>query len=238
MHEHRHNQPEPVPDDAPTDPVEGASPATDRHPADTDPVDEAAGPRERDDSLEQADEATPRIWVASLADYTNAILHGAWIDANQSSDDLQVAIRQMLAASPWTARTGEPAEEWAIFDHENFGNLRIGEYEDLSWVSAVAKGIVEHGPAFAAWAEVMQDEDMLDGFTDTYRGHYDSVEDYAGQLVDDLGYEQILDDILPDDIRRYITIDTTALARDMQLGGDIHVIPADDGGVWMFDAHQ
>lgn len=32
--------------------------------------------------------STPRIYVACLASYNNGVLHGRWIDANQSADDL------------------------------------------------------------------------------------------------------------------------------------------------------
>lgn len=40
----------------------------------------------------------------------------------------------MLAASPTTTRTGEPAEEWAIHDHEGFGGLEIDPHESLEEV--------------------------------------------------------------------------------------------------------
>ncbi len=52
---------------------------------------------------------TPSIYVACLASYNNAILHGVWIDATQSEDDIMKEIWEMLDNSP------EPnAEEYAI----------------------------------------------------------------------------------------------------------------------------
>ena len=53
----------------------------------------------------------------------------------------------MLACSP------EPvAEEWAIHDFKGFGLAYISEYESPETVSRLARGIAEHGLAFAAWA--------------------------------------------------------------------------------------
>ncbi len=176
----------------------------------------------------------PRIWVASLSDYNNGIQHGAWLDAAQDEAELQAGINAMLAASPLTVHTGEPAEEWAIHDHQGFGTLPIYEHEDLSWISKVAQGIRQHGLAFAAYADVMEDEELLDGFDGAYLGHYDDLHAYVEELVNDLGYDRILDEALPASIRPYVKIDITATARDLELGGDLHAVSANDGGVWIF----
>ncbi len=64
----------------------------------------------------------PSIYVACLASYNNAILHGVWIDATQSEDEIMEEIWSMLENSP------EPnAEEYAIHDYEGFGNIPIHE---------------------------------------------------------------------------------------------------------------
>lgn len=182
---------------------------------------------------------TPRIWVGSLSDYNAGILHGEWIDAARESEEIWADIHRMLAASPTTARYGEPAEEWGIFDFDGFGLARVYQHDRLEAVARVARGIAEHGLAFAAWADVMEGDDAaLDTFEDAYLGHYDSVEAYAEQLIDDLGYDRLLDEAIPEHLRSYVRIDTDALARDMQMGGDIHAITAEDGGVWLFDARQ
>lgn len=198
-----------------------------------------ANPEEQAHSPEHADDDGPRIWVGSLSDYNNGVLHGDWIDAAREPDEIWADVHRILAESPTTARTGEPAEEWGIFDYDGFGSARVYQHDHLDGVARVARGIAEHGLAFAAWADVMEgDEQALNQFEDAYLGHYDSVEAYAEQLIDDLGYEQLLDEAIPDHLRSYVRIDTDALARDMQLGGDIHAITAEDGGVWLFDARQ
>jgi antirestriction protein len=79
----------------------------------------------------------------------------------------------------------------------------------------------------------MEDETAFDGFTDAYLGEYDSLEAYVEQLIDDLDYEQLLDNAVPESLRPYVRIDTEMLARDM--GSDVHVYPRGDGGVWVFD---
>jgi len=174
----------------------------------------------------------PQIWVASLADYNNGTLHGVWLNAVREEAELQADIATMLAASPLTAETGEPAEEWAIFDYDGFAPLRIDEHESLSWISRVAKGITEHGPAFAAYADVVEEEELLAGFDVAYLGHYDSLHAYVEQLVNDLGYDRILDENLPATVRPYVKIDITATAHDLLR--DLHALSAPDGGVWIF----
>lgn len=52
---------------------------------------------------------TPRIYVACLAAYNSGMLHGEWIDADQSADELHEGVQRMLKAS---SQPG--AEEWAI----------------------------------------------------------------------------------------------------------------------------
>ena len=74
----------------------------------------------KNDSVAQEEPTTtPRIYVASLADYNAGRLHGRWIRADQQAEALHQEIAAMLAESQ------EPvAEDWAIHDYENFGTLR------------------------------------------------------------------------------------------------------------------
>jgi antirestriction protein len=188
-------------------------------------------------ALEQHEQSAlppPRIWAASLSDYNNGVLHGAWIEAAREPEEIQADITAMLAASPWTTQTGEPAEEWAIHDRDGFGSLRIDEHENLRWISLVGKGIAQHGLAFAAYAEVVEDEELLGSFDQEFLGHYDSLHAYLEQTINDLGYDRILDEVVPLKLRPYVKIDIDATARDLQFGGDLHVLAATEGGVWIF----
>src|SRR5690348_8833120 len=97
---------------------------------------------------ERDKQVAPKIYVASLSDYNSGRLHGVWLDADRDVDDLQAAVDAMLKRSP------EPhAEEFAILDYEEFGPVHLDEYTPLDVISQVAKGLVEHGPAFGHWAD-------------------------------------------------------------------------------------
>jgi hypothetical protein len=48
---------------------------------------------------------TPKIYVACLAAYNNATLHGTWIDADQSVEDLQTEIDDKLKTSRLSINT-------------------------------------------------------------------------------------------------------------------------------------
>src|SRR5437763_12192716 len=124
-----------------------------------------------------------RVYVACLAAYNNGRLHGRWIDANQSPEDIWEEVHAMLASSP------EPgAEEWAIHDYEGFGSLRLSEWESFERVSAIAAGIAEHGHAFTAWLSYDESRDLEnpEAFLDAYRGEWDSLRACAEQFADDM----------------------------------------------------
>jgi antirestriction protein len=174
---------------------------------------------------------SPAIYVASLADYNNGVLHGAWLDAAREPDEIQADINAILASSR------EPnAEEWAIHDYEQFGRWRVHEYDSIELVSRIAKGIAEHGYAYSAWADVFDGEPAsfdIDSFREAYLGHYDSVTDYVEQMADDVGYTEELAK-LPEHLQSYTRIDYGAIARDMHLSGDIATVDDPNGGVWIF----
>lgn len=173
----------------------------------------------------------PRIYVASLADYNDGRLHGAWLDAARPVDELQDDIDALLADSPTPG-----AEEWAIHDAKGFGSLRINEFTDLATVSQVANGIAEHGEPFAALANWLGPaEATADRFERHYRGTWESGLAYVDDLLSDLGAEQYLQGV-PEWLRPYVRIDRDGFARDLQLGGDIYVSDV-AGGVAVFDAH-
>lgn len=78
------------------------------------------------------------IFLASLTDYVNGIVHGHWVRARAPVAELQAVLDAVLASSPWAARTGEPAEEWIILDHEGFVGRAPDAHEALADVAALA----------------------------------------------------------------------------------------------------
>ncbi|WP_431230432.1 antirestriction protein ArdA [Paenarthrobacter nicotinovorans] len=168
---------------------------------------------------------TPAIYIASLADYNNGRLHGEWIDATIGAEAIHQHIQALLA------RSKEPApEEWAIHDYEGFGAKTLGEYEQIEDVAALAEGIEQHGDAFAAWVDFTgfkPTEWHL--FTDAYLGRFSSLEAYAEQIIEELGWSAEVNRLIPQALSPYIRVDATAMATDLKLSGEIFTVECADG---------
>jgi antirestriction protein len=182
---------------------------------------------------------SPRIWVGSLSDYNSGVLHGEWIDATSDEDDVYQRIAEMLAGSPTTAEHGDPAEEYAIFDHDNFHGLQISEYDSIAEVTRLARLNEEHGEAFAAWTEqvgrnVATSDDAGEKFLHSYVGCYRTKEDYVEGLLDDLGVTAELDEAVNPILRGYVSIDYAMLAQDLELDGSVTFVDGRDGWWWAF----
>ena len=169
------------------------------------------------------DTTTPRIYVASLADYNAGTLHGRWIDADQLAETIEAEVQEMLAESK------EPiAEEWAIHDYEGFGAIHIDEFDSFEKVADAGIAIAEHGGAYAAYAaNVGLDYADLSGFEEAFCGEWDSEEDYAAELVDDLGYLREM----PDHLHGYF--DYEKWTRDLFMT-DFYSVKTPDYKVWVF----
>ncbi|QIR36843.1 antirestriction protein ArdA [Tolypothrix sp. PCC 7910] len=157
------------------------------------------------------DKFKPKIYIACLAAYNAGYLHGEWVDATLDVEEIQGEINEMLASSPIAN-----AEEWAIHDYDDFGNVSLGEYPSLSRVVDTACFIAQHGTLgielLTHYDEVAEAEKALDEY---YLGVYASVEDYAQELTEDTTK-------IPEHLQYYI--DYEAMARDMELNGDIFTI--------------
>ena len=162
---------------------------------------------------------TQDIYIACLASYTNGILYGRWISANQSAEDIENEIYEMLEDSPV-----EDAEEWAIHDYSGFSDINIGEYENLETVVEYADFISEHGDLGIALIAGYDFDEAKKMIEDDYHGVYDSEVEFAEQIVDEC-YGQLL----PNNLAGYF--DYQAFARDLfsyeycsvRLDGNVHV---------------
>jgi len=166
----------------------------------------------------------PRIYVACLSSYNAGVLHGEWINADQSADGIHAEIQEILSRSEH-----KPAEEWAIHDYVNFGGIELGEYVSIERVAKLAELVDGHGPAFVAWYEsgdgaYLDLYDLEDAFLDAYQGHYDSLEHYAEEYWN-THYE------IPDHLHNYIAWDR--MARDLKTDG-YWTEYADGGGAYVF----
>ena len=164
-----------------------------------------------------------RIYVACLAAYNNGSLHGTWIDASLGEDSIRDAVNTMLKASP-----EEGAEEWAIHDYEGFEGVQISEYESFESVCESAEFIDEHGRLGAQLlAHCHTLEEAKTALEDHYCGEYESVSDYAEQLIDETT-------TIPDNLRFYI--DYEKMGRELEIN-DIFTIETAAREVHVFWSH-
>lgn len=175
-----------------------------------------------------------RIYVACLASYNNGVLHGRWIDVEgKDADDIQEEVNAILRESRFPNVTVEfegkevpSAEEWAIHDHEGFGNM-IGEYTSFEDVAKIAEGLSgDHALAFRWLVEdrSMDPDDAADKaeevsiFQDKDAwSEEDLLASYAQELADDCYSEEI--ENLPNLFKYHI--DWKGVGRDLRIGGDV-----------------
>ena len=169
-------------------------------------------------------DTTPRAWIGCLACYNSGHLIGEWFDAATADE---VTIYDVHGDS----RADSHEELW-VMDHEN-----IPVKGEMSPADAAAWGRVyeeadEQWPALCAWVESGSyvaegdGEEALSDFEDAYLGHWESFEDYAQQLADDIG---LLADV-PEAIANYF--DWDAWTRDLASDYTTHDSP--EGGVFVF----
>lgn len=174
-----------------------------------------------------AERQETRIYVACLASYNSGMLHGEWIDIDETTteDDIQDAINAILRSSPCpNVEVEHPdgsgkvpsAEEWAVHDYEGPKGWAQGECPDIEALLESARLYHQHGLAWFAYVDLVG-KDFADesDFEESYQGEYDSEEDYAENFLEETGG---LKD-MPESLRSYF--DYKKYARDLKLGGDM-----------------
>ena len=127
---------------------------------------------------------TPKIYVADLEAYNSGKLVGQWMDLTDydNAEELMEAIQKFLIKSG--------GEEYAIHDFENFPRSLYSEYmgekdfEELYEMIDLAK---QNDLPLEVVAQVVSEYDSK-AVEDFYRT-FDDAEDFAQELVDDLGIE-------------------------------------------------
>lgn len=173
----------------------------------------------------------PKIYVASLSDYNNGRLHGAWIELDgKDASEVSEEITAMLEASPSAKAYGTKAEEYAIHDHEGFGGVAVGEYDSIDKLVEKAEVIVEHGEDVGA-GFLVHAADLgweLDSFEDRSRGLWTSFAEFAEELFDDV----FSDVVKVAESTNYLTVDYEGFARDLE--ADMATVETREG-VWVFE---
>lgn len=203
------------------------------YPVEGEPPHEAGGlpPADTESSREQEPQSVPLIYVESAIDAELGQLHGVWLDAARDTGAIHSDIQSMLAASSVPG-----AEVFTIRDAEGFGLFDVGRDDSIELVSQVARGIREHGPAYAAWATYNEDDPRASGqFERAYKGRYDALDVYVRHLLAPLQLEERLRQALPGGLDEFASIDYDAIGEQLFARGDIAVFTAEGGGVWIFD---
>ena len=168
-----------------------------------------------------ADPLSPWIYVACLAAYNAGRLHGTWIDV-EDEETVKDAITVMLSVSPIAG-----AEEFAIHDHDGFGGVTIGEYEDIGRVVEIASFLRERGQLGALVLDHLSGniDEASEALDDGYRGAFECLADYFQELTE----ETVM---IPEPLRLYI--DYEAMARDAELSGDVFTLSTAHDKVHVF----
>lgn len=165
-----------------------------------------------------------RIYVADSAAYNAGRLHGKWIDATLDVDGIHDQINDILRSSP------EPdAEEFAIHDYEGFGQGGVSEYEGIESVHAKAVFIEEHGDlGVELISHFCGDLEDASKAPENYCGEYRSLEDYAEEQTASTTE-------IPEHLVCYIDYD--AMARDIEMNGEVFTIQTAFDEVHIFWCH-
>lgn len=180
-------------------------------------------------SEETTEDTTPRVYVASLADYNNGDLLGRWFALGdyEDADELMADIQAMLKTYDklYPLPYGSVREEWAAHDYENFPERLYSESMDFAkvfeYLAAVVDFDEERREAYDAFIE---DGNEPAYFADRYQGrygegyHYDE-EKVLADYAETSWLESHSADEIPASLRNYI--DWVSLGSDYQLSGDV-----------------
>ena len=175
-----------------------------------------------------ATDTTPRVWIGCLHHYNSGYLVGRWFDA-ATADEVTLA-----DVHEGSGLDCAECEELWVFDHENIPvRGEFGVLEATEWGRCLAE-VDEHlRPALCAWvesgsyvAEGTGDLPSISDFEERYCGAWESFEDYAEQLADDIS---LLAGV-PEEIARYF--DWDSWTRDLAFDYSTYDDP--EGGVFVF----
>ena len=155
----------------------------------------------------------PRIYVACLAAYNNGILHGDWIDADRSEDEIYEEIQKILKSSPI-----DGAEEFAIHDYDDFYEAELSEYPGIETVAKVGEFLAEHGRLGAkVFNRCCHDlEEAREMMEERYIGAYEKLQDYVREYI-----EECWDDF-PQYIEPYFDYDR--FGEDLEMNGVVETL--------------
>lgn len=164
-------------------------------------------------NTETLNDTTPRVWVGCLGCYNSGSLNGKWIDGI-NADDISNAVNVVERASYFTpgetvtvcAKCG--ADEFWVFDHENFNGAIRGEcspgeaYEIAKALESIEDEMNALEGAFMAYlslmgASVKDYAEHIDGFNDSYIGEFNSDRELGEHFIYEIGVMELPENIAP-----------------------------------------
>jgi len=123
------------------------------------------------------------------------------------------------------------AEEFAIHDYEGFGRAPLSEYTPLEQVSRLADFVCDHGEDLAGMLleHFGGDLESAQAAFEDYAGCYDCLASFTEELQAECG------EPIPERLARYIDYD--AMARDMEMSGDVFALETGPQDVHVFWSH-
>ncbi|MEV0772752.1 hypothetical protein [Nocardia salmonicida] len=83
------------------------------------------------------------------------------------------------------------------------GAVGLEGIDSIELLAQVARGIAEHGSAYAAYASAHEDDPHLfNHFVTVYKVHHESTAAYVRQLFDPLKIEELLRRVMAEALRR------------------------------------
>ena len=166
----------------------------------------------------------PSVWIGCLACYNQGLLNGQWFQAEEAGE----VTPEDLHGTP------TDHEELWCFDHEGFptGTSEMSPDTAQLWGEVFDEIGEEQWPALLAWIETgcyVACGDTLPStsdFRERYCGCWDSFEDYATQLAEDI----CLMDGWPEEAKRYFN--WKSWIQDLEY--EYTVTNAPDGGVFIY----
>jgi len=146
-----------------------------------------------------ADSVSPRVYVGTYAKYNNGSIEGEWLDLDDyyDSEDFLEAARALHSdeADPELMfQDSEGVPDWAC--HESQIEPKFWELMDATkeWDDSTQEAFQIFIDYY--YGDSIDNTDMteaVDAFEERYRGQYESVKDYAYEVIDDIGFEGLGD---------------------------------------------
>jgi len=174
----------------------------------------------------------PEIWIGTADDYNAERQFGGWVAAGQLPEDLNADIRRVVDRTP-----PDLSADWAVHELRGFGLWEPGGNDDLEAINKVARGILQHGLAYAGLVAAVGADSIAAEparFHSSYVGEWPSTTAFATDFVHESGWMARLQR-LPESMQPFIMVDLERLIEVAQR--DLTVVEHLDG-IWVFDPRR